>query len=142
MRGVAHSPAFKAKMIAKMLHPEGPSAYALAAEVNASQTTLSKWRREALTLAGMTPKKSTNKKRKKWSVEERLRLVHEAGQVSDDDLGAFLRLEGVHESQLEQWREAMHGAFGEKTPEARKRSKADAARIRALERELRRKDKV
>ena len=108
MRGVAHSPAFKAKMIEKMLHPDGPSAYALASQVNVSQSTLSKWRRDALTLGDMTSKKKSGGRRKSRSVEERIRLVHEASQIPDEELGAFLRREGIHESQLEQWRELMH----------------------------------
>jgi len=142
MRGVAHSPAFKAKMIEKMLHPAGPSAYALASQVNVSQSTLSKWRRDALTLDGMTSKKKSSGRRKNRSVEEKLRLVHEASQLPDEELGAFLRREGVHESQLEQWRELVHEAFGKQTPESRRREKDVRDRNRVLERELNRKDKA
>ena len=142
MRGVAHSPAFKAKMLEKMLHPDGPSAYALAAEVNVSQTTLSKWKRDALTLGGMASKKTSRRKRKTWSVEERLRLVHEANQLSDDELGAFLRREGVHASQLVEWRELMHEAFGKQTPESRRREQQTLKENRELKRDLNRKDKA
>ena len=137
MRGVAHSPAFKAKMIEKMLHPDGPSAYALASQANMSQSTLSKWRRDALTLGGMASKKS-NKRRRNRTVEERLRLVHEASQLSEEELGTFLRREGVHESQIEQWRELVHEAFGKQTPESRQREQEVRDRNRVLERELKR----
>ena len=84
MRGIAHSPAFKAKMIEKMLRPDGPSAYALAAEANVSQSTLSRWKRDALTMGDVSRKKTGIGKRKQWSVEERLRVVHEANQLSDE----------------------------------------------------------
>jgi transposase-like protein len=148
MRGVAHSPAFKAKMIEKMLQPDGPSATALAAESNVAQTTLSRWKREALTMGAMSLKrkkttaKTKTKKHRQWTVEERLRLVHEASQLSEEDLGAFLRREGVHASQLEQWREMLHEAFGKQTPDAKRRALKDSKRIRALERDLKRKDKA
>jgi len=142
MRGVAHSPAFKAKMIEKMLRPDGPSAYALATESNMPQSTLARWKRDALTIDDMGNKKSKNKKRKRWTVEERLRVLHEASQLSDDELGAFLRREGIHASQLEQWRESVHEAFGKQTPETQRRTQADSKRIRSLERELDRKDKA
>lgn len=145
MRGVTHSPAFKAKMIQKMLSPGGPSAYALAAEANVSQSTLSRWKREALTLGDMGKKKTTRSEgqgRKRWSVEERLRLVHEASQLADEELGAFLRREGLHASQLEQWREVLHEAFGKQTPQSQQRAKDDARRIRQLERDLDRKEKA
>ena len=144
MRGVSHSPSFGAKMIQKMLSPGGPSAYALAAEANVSQTTLSRWKRDALTLGDMGDKKKSGGRtsRQRWSVEERLRLVHEANELSDEELGAFLRREGVHASQLEQWREVLHEAFGKQTPESQQRAKDDARRIKLLERDLHRKEKA
>ena len=143
MRGIPHSAAFKAKMIEKMLHPDGPSAYALAAESNLPQSTLARWRREALTMEGMSHKKKTKTgKRKQWTVEQRLRLLHEASELSDEELGGFLRREGLHAQQLEQWREAVHDAFGKQTPETKRRTQEDSKRIRALERELERKDKA
>ena len=124
------------------MSPGGPSAYALAAESNVAQTTLSRWRHDALTMGDMSGKKAKSGKRKKWSVAERLRLVHEASELSGEELGAFLRREGVHASQLEQWREILHEAFGKQTPEAKRRTQADSERIRVLERELNRKDKA
>lgn len=132
-------------MIERMLHPDGPSAYALAAESNLPQSTLARWKREALTMSGMSrknKKKGGTKKRKQWTVEERLRLIHEASQLSEEELGAFLRREGLHAGQLEQWREAVHVAFGKQTPETRRRTQENSKRIRALERELERKDKA
>lgn len=145
MRGVAHSAAFRAKMVEKMLRTDSPSTYAVAAEVNLPQSTLARWKRQALTMGDMGSK-SKNKtaagKRKQWTVEERLRLLHEASQLSEDEFGAFLRREGLHAGQLAQWREAVHEAFGTKTPETKRRSLEDSKRIRALERELERKDKA
>lgn len=132
-------------MIQKMLSPGGPSAYALAVETNVSQSTLSRWKREALTLDDMGNKKkpsSGKRGRKRWSVEERLRLVHEASQLSDEELGAFLRREGVHASQLEQWREVLHEAFGKQTPEGRRREQEILRENRALKRDLDRKEKA
>lgn len=129
-------------MIEKMLRPGGPSAYALAAESNMPQSTLARWKRDALIMDDMGNKKSKTKKRKRWTVEERLRVLYEASQLSNDKLGAFLRREGVHASQLEQWRESVHEAFGKQTPETRRRTQEDSKRIRSLERELDRKDKA
>jgi transposase-like protein len=94
--------------------------------------------RQAVTLKGMD-----TKKRKSWSAEEKLRIVVQASELSKDELGAFLRREGVHSSQLEQWREAVRGVLaGGQTPESRQQARRDRKRIRELERELRRKDKA
>ena len=136
-----YSTAFKQKMVEKLLHPNGPSAWALSQECGVTYTTLSRWANDARTLGGMETK-NEKKTTKRWSTEEKLRIITEASALPDDELGAFLRREGVHTSQLEQWREAVHEAFGKQSPEARRRTKADRKRIRAVERELNRKEKA
>jgi hypothetical protein len=73
------------------------------------------------------------------SAEDKLRLVLEAGRLSDDELGAFLRREGLHEAELDEWRDTMLSSLKPPTKTARS---ADARRVRELERELRRKDKA
>ena len=71
--------------------------------------------------------------------EEKLRIVLAAQGLSDEELGVFLREEGIHEAQLEQWREqALGGLRG--TPQ--KSSSRPSRRIRQLERELARKEKA
>jgi transposase-like protein len=61
--------------------------------------------------------------------------------ISEVDLGALLRREGLHEAQLAEWREAVQEAL-EGTRAKKSRSSAEAKRIRQLERELKRKDKA
>jgi len=138
---------FKGRMIQRMAGPEGISANALAQDVGVSQGTLSRWLRRASeaapTVAGMKKKHSARKGSRRRTAEEKLAIVMKAASLPDDELGAFLRREGLHETQLEEWRsKAMEGATGalkaphgkrsEQTPERRK--------IRDLERELRRKN--
>ena len=61
----------------------------------------------------------------------------------DEQLGAFLRSKGIHETHLEQWRTLMLGGL-DNGRAARKpaRRNLDVKRIRSLEKELRRKDKA
>ena len=75
------------------------------------------------------------------SPEEKLKLVQEASSLSNDQLGAFLRRKGVHETYLEQWRLQMLNGLGkvEKKPKA---NSSDTKRIKILEKELKRKDKA
>jgi transposase-like protein len=75
-----------------------------------------------------------------WSPEDRLRAVLEASSLSDEELGAFLRRNGLHEAQLAEWREAVFSALSSST--AKRASKGEAKRIRELEREIKRKDKA
>ena len=125
-------------MLEKLLGPDARSACSLSREVGIPQSTLSRWVREAGTLESMG-----KKTRKNWSAEEKLRIVVQASELPEEELGAFLRREGVHSSQLEQWRETVRGALtGGQTPESRRQTQRDRKRIQKLERELRRKDKA
>jgi hypothetical protein len=74
---------------------------------------------------------------------EKLRAVVEAAELSDEDLGAFLRRRGLHEAQLARWREAIAGALDE-LPKSKARGKpsAEARELAALRKELLRKDKA
>lgn len=136
---------FKGRMVQRMAGQEAISATALAREVGVSQNTLSRWLREAAdpdTVAAMK-KRTAGKSPHRRTAEEKLDVVMRAAALSDEDLGAFLRREGLHAAELEEWRrtameaatgalKAPHGKRSEQTPERRK--------IRELERELRRKN--
>jgi transposase-like protein len=63
--------------------------------------------------------------------------VLEASRLSDEQLGAFLRREGLHEATLREWRAAALEALG-----TAKGSTTEARRVRELERQLLRKDKA
>ncbi len=150
-----YSQAFRRKMVQKMTVPGGPSANQLAEQVGVGQPTLSRWLREAATVEPMSrahkhkPSRSpvpAPRRPQDWSAEEKLRAVREAGELSDDELGAFLRREGLREAQLTEWRKlATDGATTALSSPSR-REKKDAnkekLKIRALERELRRKEKA
>lgn len=72
-----------------------------------------------------------------WSAEERLRAVLESSRLTDDELGAFLRREGLHEATLRQWRTAALEGLG-----PQRSTRAEQKRIQELEKQLRRKDKA
>ena len=142
-----YSQGFKARMIQRMSGPEAISAGALSREVGVAQSTLSGWRRQAATILAMSQNDKTDKAGlppDKRPTEEKFRIVMEAARLSDEELGAFLRREGVHESHLQSWRTEMLEAFksAAQPPRGRRRSAADTKRIKALERELKRKDKA
>jgi transposase-like protein len=130
-------------MVQRMAGPEGISAWSLAKEVGISQSTLSRWLRQRRTLTPMSdsnPKGGAPRSRKR-TAEEKLRLLNEASSVGKDGLGAFLRREGIHEPELEAWRlEALAGLA--KARAATSKTSPDARKIRALEKELARKEKA
>ncbi|MCP3105343.1 transposase [Myxococcus sp. K15C18031901] len=50
---------------------------------------------------------------KKWTPEEKLRVLVAAQELEGEELGALLRREGLHEAQLNEWRQVTVGALGE-----------------------------
>jgi transposase-like protein len=65
----------------------------------------------------------------------------EATGLSQEEIGAFLRRHGLHEAQLEEWRQAALGAL-QKPKKTNPRKSPEAKRIKELERELNRKDRA
>jgi len=125
-----------------MAGPEGITATALSKEVGIGQPTLSRWLRER-SVGGMTDDKP--KTRRTWTAAEKLRVVQEASQLESDELGGLLRREGLHETQLKEWVEAVNvAALASLAPAKRSRSKRtpEQKRIDELERELTRKEKA
>lgn len=148
-----YSAAFKSKMVRKMTAPQGMTAVALSREIGVHQTTLSRWLRDAGTVAALATQDHddkheglnspmTAKRPQDWSAEEKLSAVLEAETLSDEDLGAFLRSKGLHETQLRQWRELMLAGLKDPSRPTSGKKPVESRRIRQLEKDLARKDKA
>ena len=72
-----------------------------------------------------------------WTSEEKLAAVLEAASLSEEDLGPFLRSQGLHESHLKQWHDQM--LIGLEPSPAKS---AEKKRIQELEKEIQRKDRA
>jgi len=111
MEAMPYTEGFKQQMVKRMLGPPVETATALAKKVGVPQPTLSKWLRDAGTVASMVADERSEEKPKKWTVKEKLRVVVGGEDLKGSALGEFLRREGVHESQLKSWRDAAAGAL-------------------------------
>ena len=126
-----YTTAFKARVLQRVVGPRAISAYRLAGEVGVSQVTLSRWLAAARSVPGMTTPA------KKWTGAQKLRVLLAAHGVSETELGALLRREGLHDAQLEEWRAAAETALEDASRRREKASGgAEAKRIQQLEREL------
>jgi transposase len=138
----------KARMVRRLLGPDAVTATSLAAETGISQATLSRWR--AASIKGVSPSKpavptppettAAPKRPQDWTALERAQAVLAASQLDDQQLGEFLRRQGLHREQLDEWRRALEEALAQ--PRATRRAAGDTKRIKELERELARKDKA
>ena len=78
-----------------------------------------------------------------WSAQEKLQVVLEASSLPSEELGAFLRSKGLHESHLEQWRSQMlNGLHGKTSPKKAAKKNGQSKEVKELKRELARKDKA
>ena len=117
-------------MVARLTGRDAVSARQLALETGLRQQTLSRWVQEASSLPVMPAKRP----RSDWSIEEKIRILAKASTLTGVELTDFLRDEGVLRADYEQWRLAL-GEEG-------RASLATIRRMRALERELARKEKA
>ncbi len=81
-------------------------------------------------------------KRRRFSIEEKVRILREADACAPGTVGAFLRREGIYSSQLYAWRRErergdLDSGIVRKRAVAREAQRADAQRILELEREIR-----
>ena len=92
--------------------------------------------------ASLTPESHMPPKRPQdRSAEEKLKIVLEAEIVPEEQLGAFLRRNGIHEAQLREWRSMMLSGL-QKPPRPSSKNSEETRKIHQLEKELQRKEKA
>jgi transposase-like protein len=147
-----YSKAFRTLMVQKMTSPDRPDVETLSAELGVPRSTLYRWVSDAGKLippayaevppiAAPAQRPTRMKRPQDWSAEEKLSAVLEAAALSDEELGTFLRSKGLHEAQLQQWRDQMLAGLEPLTVQRGKKA-PETKRVRDLEKELRRKDKA
>lgn len=137
---MTHSDELKARMVERMLDPAGPSQRTLANESGISKTTLWRWLKQAKDAMPPSSKKSSSHT---LSPADKLRLVLASTNLDPHQLGAFIRQEGIHLTDLEAWRQQMLDGLAH-TPSsnsaARLQLNAVKRENKQLQSELRRKD--
>jgi transposase len=122
--------------------PERISASRLSKEVGIGQPTLSRWLRAAGKVRGMKEAdeipvpKPARRRPQEWTPAEKLKAVQEAGELTGEALGAYLRRAGLHEAQLAERRAAAISGLSERGRAAPRGP--ESRRTRTLEQELRR----
>jgi hypothetical protein len=152
----AYPKIFKEKMLEKMLPPDAQSPYAVEADTGVCARTLYRWlgevesdsvgdmkkrNKKKKSSAKNRTRKPSSRKRRRLSLEEKYALVLEAAEKPKEEFGEFLRANGLHESDLEEYRAEVQQALSEQKNLGRERSK-NRKRVEDLEKELKRKEKA
>jgi len=139
---VAYSEKFKENLLAKALAPSS-NVSGLARQAGVPKQTLFAWLRQAkLSSVSNRSKKKRGRPRNssRRSAEEKLRLLTESAGLADDELGAFLRKEGLHQVDIEEIRAA--AIAGLKPPKRIIGLTPEQEENKRLRRELNRKEKA
>ncbi len=137
-----YSQKFRVSVVRRALAPGAPSLERLTRELGLGNSTISRWIERAGSVDGMSRRKIKGTRPNDRPPAEKLQLVIEASALSDEELGEFLRKNGIHSAQLEQWRkDALAGLEAHPRKPSSKHT-PEAKKIRELEREVRRKDKA
>jgi len=133
---------FKESVVQRALRPGAPSVDYISQELGLGHSTLSRWIDQFANMSGMSKRKIKKQRPNDRSPAEKLRLVSEAGVLSDDELGEYLRKNGIHAAQLDQWRKDAMTGLSAPLRKPSGRLPGESKKIRELERELRRKNKA
>lgn len=151
-----YSATVRARVLARMMGPNPVQAATIWKETGISQATLSRWKSEAATISIMPRKRApkpkavdrasapaadrapptTKPSKRNRTGAEKLALVVRAEGLEADALGAFLRREGVHFSELERWRKQAAEALSDAPRHA------PSTELRNLRADLARKEKA
>jgi len=135
----SYSEGLKANLIARMLPPNGVRVPELARETGIPRDTLYGWRRSAQAGAARAQELSPQEG---LSSEARFNVVLETAGLNEVELGAYCRRKGLFPQQIQAWRETCRQAHAPLGAGDRETLRSQAKAIKALETELRRKDKA
>jgi|SRR3989338_6060483 len=138
MGGQKYSEDFKDAIVKKVLNRGGQTIKEFCRKEGVALSTTTTWIRNRGSVADMTKSKSSGQ----WTAEEKLRVLIQSNDLTEEELGAFLRKEGLHSHQISEWREDILKALDAHAGRFRGLRDGSAGRIRELEKDLHRKDKA
>ena len=130
-------------VIEKMMPPHNRPVPELAKETGISDATLYHWRKQAKARGMAVP--GDGKNPEQWSAQDKFAVVVETAALNEAQLAEYCRRKGLYAEQIAAWKQGFvqgtSGAGVEASADHEQRRR-DRKRIKALERELQRKDKA
>ncbi|WP_373092786.1 IS3 family transposase [Zhongshania sp.] len=133
----------KESILKKLLPPLNMTVAEVARQEGVSAQTLYNWRYEAKKLGKPVPGKKLSTE--DWSAETKLAVVVETMPLSESELSQYCREKALYPEQVRRWKqECLQGFLNSETINAatHRQAKTDKNEIKALKRELRRKEKA
>lgn len=131
-----YSEDFKQSIVQKILMPGGPTIMQTSEKMGVHHASIRNWVKSYGKRSGMP-------KTKEWTPEKKLQAIAHTLSMSEKELGEFLRSNGLHSSDLEQWKQDFYSS---QQTVGRPRNDRELNQLRAKEKELskdlRRKDRA
>ena len=128
---------FKDAIRSKILNRGNRTIAEVCEEAGVSVGAASNWIRPRVIGSGMKKQKSSSK----YSPEQKMRILIETAQLSESELGAYLRKEGLFDTQLAEWKSDFISLMAKGRLKKIGKEGRDKE-IKGLRRELLRKDKA
>ena len=133
---IRYSREFKEALVGKIVNRGNATVAEVCATAGIRPTTAYRWQ-----VCAIIPSMKTSAKARKWSAHEKLNALCATQSGVDGETGAYLRQEGLHSHQVQEWREQALLALGPALRPSAAKDQRDQ-RIQQLEREILRKDKA
>ena len=133
----------KVSVMRKLLPPNNRPVPEVAKEEGISEATLYNWRNQAKVRGIPVP--GSGKQTEDWSPEAKFAAVVETAPMTELELSEYCRSKGLYPEQVKQWKAACIQGTQISVDQRQQRQlevKQDKKRIKALERELNRKEKA
>jgi len=131
-----YSEDFKQSVVQKILMPGGPKVMGLSKIIGVHSTSIRKW----IKIYG---KSQSMNKSIEWSPENKLEVIIKTATMSENELGEFLRENGLHLADIERWKQDIYSSL---KAVGRPRIDPELVQLRNKEKELskdlRRKDRA
>ena len=140
---MAYAEERKAAVLKKMLPPNNVPLRRLSQDEGISEATLHSWRKEARDKGQLLPDADAGPEG--WSSRDKFAAVVETAAMNAADLAEYCRQRGVFAEQIRAWRTACEQANDWDRASSTRLSQAtkdEKKRIKALERDLQRKEKA
>jgi len=127
---------FKKAMVQKLLLPGGPSVLSLSREIGVSEQSLYNWKAKYQNGGSCQSQRSP----RQWTNEDKYEALLEVAKLTGEDLGKWLRENGLRSEHIEIWQQEMKKNLNQQKKDVEIR--ALKKKNKELERELRRKEKA
>jgi transposase len=100
----------KAPIVKRMMPPNNESVSQLSEELEITEPTLYKWRKEARLAGNPTP--GIGRGSEQWSSEDKFLVVMETYAMNESELAEYCRKKGLYKEQIDSWRVVCLNANG------------------------------